>query len=295
MNDAPLNLRFVLRGFAVAVVSVLLTLPCALGAIFMAGLTAPVCGGATTPPFPHEDVTFTSSEFNRPTRAYFIPTEIEPARGVVITLPTGSSGRGDRMGEIAVYRVLGYHVLSYESRLCVGIAANTLGWREADQVADALAYLPTRAELDAPIIGLHGFSAGGASALFAAARHPEIAFVVAQGNYADFGAELDDNMPQLGMLGGLFRFGALATYRLTTGLDVAVLSPRTAVEQIAPRPVLLIYGSREPALPGARMMAASGDHVDLWVIDGAGHGDYIAIAGEAYARTLVDWLDSFPR
>lgn len=283
-----INLRFVLRGFAITVLIVLLALPVLLGAGFMVGLTAPICGGSTVPPFPHEDVTFTSAEFDRPTRAYFIPAD--DARGTVIALPTGSQGRGDRMGEIAVYHGAGYHVLTYESRMCVGGAVNTLGYREADQVGDALAYLRTRSDVDMGRVALHGFSAGGASALFAAARHPDVRAGIAQGNYADFGAEIDRSAPQIGVLGGLFRFGALSAYRITTGLNVSVLRPIDAIPQIAPRPVLLIYGTREPGLAGARHMAALGDHVTLWEVAGAVHGNYIDIAGDEYARRIDAFL-----
>jgi hypothetical protein len=82
-------------------------------------------------------------------------------------------------------------------------------------------------------------------------------------------------------------------YRLTTGDDLAVLSPIGAIGQIAPRPVLLIYGTNEPGLEGARQMeAAGGSNVVLWEVPGAGHGGYVSAAPEEYPRRVIAFLDA---
>ena len=143
-------------------------IPLALGAGFMSSLMTSGCGGETTPTMAYEDVSFPSVEFGKPTPAYFIPGSPpgDPANGAtVIVVPTGNAGRGDRMDEIAIYHAAGFNVLSYSARTCVGGAAATLGYREAMQVGDALAYLATRSDVDMSRIGIHGFSAGGAAAI----------------------------------------------------------------------------------------------------------------------------------
>jgi pimeloyl-ACP methyl ester carboxylesterase len=156
-----------------------------------------------------------------------------------------------------------------------------------------LAYLATRADVNQERIAVHGFSAGGATALMAAARFPQIAAVVSQGGYHDFAAQIDANTPYGFLLGDLFRFGVRLGYRLTTGDDLAVLSPISVIGQIAPRPVLLIYGTHEPGLDGARQMqAAGGSNVALWEVPGAGHGGYVSAAPEEYAQHLIGFLDA---
>jgi pimeloyl-ACP methyl ester carboxylesterase len=288
------RVTFVARAALFALVVVALVLPTALGAVFMATLTAPVCGGETAPPMAHEDVNFPSTEFNRATPAYFIPAEQPDAAGAgatVIVAPTGNAGRGDRMAEIAAYHAGGFAVLSYSGRTCVGGAANSLGYKEAAQVGDALAYLATRSDVDVNRVGIHGFSAGGAAAIMAAARYPVVRAVVAEGGYHDFVDEVERNTPETLWFAPLFRFGARLSYRVLIGEDMSVLSPISVIGQIAPRPILLVYGTNEPGLDGARMQqAAAGSNAALWEVPGAGHGDYVAVAGDEYGRRVVGFM-----
>lgn len=283
---------YVARMTLFAVIALALIMPTLMGVLFSLALTAPTCGGETTPPMPHEEISFPSSEFGMETPAYFIPAE-QPNGATVIVVPTGSAARGNRMAEIAVYNETGYAVLSYSSRACVGGGANTLGYREALQVADALEYLQTRGDVDASRIGIHGFSAGGAAAIMAAARFPALRAVVAEGGYHDFAEEIIRNTPPTLWFAPLFRFGAEQGYRAATGLDVRVLSPISVIDAIAPRPILLIYGTNEPGLYGARLqLSAAGTNAQLWEVSGAGHGDYLQAAGEEYKERIQTFMDS---
>jgi dienelactone hydrolase len=160
------------------------------------------------------------------------------------------------------------------------------------QVGDALAYLATRSDVDVEQIAIHGFSAGGALAVMAGARYPELRAVVAEGGYHDFAEDLDNNTIYMGLLGSLYRLGSHLAYRVTTGDDISVLSPISAIPQIAPRPILLVYGTNEPSLYGARLQqAAAGSNATLWEVPGARHGSYLADAPEDYERIVVGFMD----
>ncbi len=284
------RLIFVTRALLIITVALALMIPTLLGYGFMAALTAPLCSGETQPPFPYEDISFPSSEFDHPTPAYFIPAE-SPNGATVIVAPTGGIGRGDRIDEIAVYHAGGFAVLSYSSRICVGTAANTLGYREAQQVGDAIAYLATRSDVDPDRIGIHGFSAGGAAAIMAAAQYPALKAVVAEGGYHDFAVEIEQNTPSTLWFAPFFRFGARAAYRLNTGLDVGVLSPLDVIASIAPRPILLIYGTQEPGLQGARLQREqAGSNAELWEVSGATHGSYLASAPLDYPQRVTEFM-----
>ncbi len=223
-------------------------------------------------------------------RAYFIPGE---NRATVIIPPPTSSGRGNRLHEADVLARNGYAVLIYESRRCAGMGPISLGYQEVNEVGDALAYLQSRPDVDPDRIAVFGFSSAGATSVMAGARYPALRAVIAEGGYGDFA----EGAVGLGTVGDnpletIFKWSLAVSYRVITGVDIDRLSPQDVIGQIAPRPVLLVYGSEERSLAGAYdQLAAAGDNAELWVVPGAHHGDYVYVAANEYERRLIAFLD----
>jgi fermentation-respiration switch protein FrsA (DUF1100 family) len=170
----------------------------------------------------------------------------------------------------------------------------SLGYAEVTEVGDALNYLASRSDVDMEKVGVHGFSTAGATAIMAAARFPALNAVVAEGGYHDFSASLYENVQAqwLPLLGRFYELGVEVGYRFTTGYELSVLSPVSAISKVAPRPVLLIYGTAEPALPGARLQqAAAGENAELWEVPGATHGSYWYTAPDEFERRVVEFYD----
>jgi uncharacterized protein len=268
-------------------------IPFVYGLNFIRDLTTGSCSGDGDPAaydLPFEEVSFQSSEFNMPIRAYFIPGD----NGATLIVPPGTTGgRGGWLHEIAVLNRNGYSALSYESRNCMGHPIS-LGYAEVTEVGDALDYLATRPDVNMEKVGVHGFSAAGAMAIMAGARYPAISAVLAEGGYHDFGESLHDTVQAQGwsFLGAFYELGARFGYRYTTGYDVSVLSPVSVIGQIAPRPILLIYGTNEPSLPGAHLeLAAAGDNAELWEVTGATHGSYWYTAPEEFEERVIAFYD----
>jgi dienelactone hydrolase len=288
----PVRIGRILLILGVIGILLILGLPFGIGFGFLFGLTHFPCQPDTNPGdrgLPYEDVTFPSSEFDARYAAYYIPGGSDRT---MIIVPTLGAGRGDSIDAIQVYHERGYNVLTYRARVCFGVT-HSLGYVEVTAVGDALDYLRGRGDIDMVNIGLHGFSAGGATVLMALARYPEIRTAIAHGGYEDFERLLDAEATQLGSLDWLFSAGARLAYRMATGLDIGVLKPIDGVVASAPRPILLVYGSREASLIAARAMqdAALG-RVALWIVPGAEHGNYIAVAGaDAYGDVLVGFLE----
>lgn len=284
-----------LRFFLTSLGLTLLSLPALLGGLFMLALLYPPCaaGGLTPGDFgyPWEDVTLTARAGGR-FRGYFIPGHNGAA---IIMPPATNSGRDGRLAEAAILARHGYAVFIFESRRCAGMGPLSLGYREVDEVADALAYLQSRPDVNPNRIGIQGFSSAGATAVMAAARLPALRAVVAEGGYGNFAGDTfvvnHSSLPAV-YFQTLFFGGARLVYRLVTGLDISVLNPAGAIGQIAPRPVLLIYGSREVSLAGGRrQQAAAGNNATLWVVEGAGHGTYLQAAPKAYQARVVEFFN----
>lgn len=300
-NSKRIRIGFVLGVSALLVGIFSLIAPFAIGLGFTRTLTLPGCGGGGDPAaygLTYDEVSFDSAQVGRPMHAFFIygdNTSPDTPQPLIIAMPTGAAGRADRLHEVIHFVRAGYHVFAPESRGCAAPLTNTLGYAEAAIIGDALAYLRKRPDVDQARIGIHGFSAGGASAIMAAPQFEAISAVIAQGGYHDFRDEIETNATfydQYLWFGTMFRQGIYLGYRAQTGLDIGVLSPITVIAQIAPRPILLIYGSAEPGLRGARLMQqATGGHAELWVIEGAGHGNYTDYVPD-YGSRVVAFMDA---
>jgi pimeloyl-ACP methyl ester carboxylesterase len=294
----PRNLGYWLRlvGFFVLAQTVaLISLPLLMGAAAMLGLLYAPCHGSQATPadygYEWEDVTLPARIGGR-FQGAFIPG---PNGATIIMPPTGSADISARLPEAAMLRQHGYSVFIYESRRCADLGPLSLGYDEVNEIADVLDYLRTHQDVDPERIGIQGFSMAGAMAIMAAARYPALRAVVAEGGYGDF----TENAINPGAGRGwrayfrqLFVWSTRLTYRLVTGFGLEVLSPVSVIGELNSRPVLLIYGSQEPSLAGGRLQeAAGGDNTELWIVPGAGHGNYRQVAPEAYEARVIGFFD----
>ncbi len=286
------RILYILRLFAAALIFLLTFLPFLAGFATTWAVTHTPCAPGVSPTeFGMDDfeaVTFRSETLGGDVRGYFV----RGTNGVTIIIPPAlGSGAGAWMQEYVVLNQHGYNLFSYDARNCLG-HVNSLGYREATEVRDVLDYLATRPDVERERIGIFGFSAGGAASVMAAARYAEIKAVIAMGGYHDFAANLVE-LSGDEWFAPLYTLGARIGYRLATGLDVTVLKPVAVIDDITPRPLLLIYGTHEPALPGAYLqLAAAGDNADLLVIEGGTHGAYYVHAPAAFTERVIGFLDA---
>ncbi len=296
------NPRYWRRLFAVLVAAILIAaagVPALLGAATTYSLLYGPCNERAATPtdfgYAWEDVTLAAQDGSH-IRAYFIPgsSAATPRSAAIIIPPTTNAGRANRLGLAAMLAGHGYAVLTFESRRCAGMGPLSLGYHETREVGIALAYLQTRDDVDPDRIGITGFSSAGATTIMAAAQYPALRAVIAEGGYGDFadgviGANSDSGT----ILEAIYKWSIAGSYRVITGVSLDNLSPLDVIGSIAPRPILLIYGSRESSLAGAKQqVAAAGPTADLWIVNGAGHGRYREVAPDEYERRVVAFFDS---
>lgn len=285
----PQRWRRLIALAVVALIGAALGAPAVVGFVMTAGLVYAPCDAAAATPadfgLAWEDVTIPARDGGS-FRAYFIPGSV---RAAILIAPTTNAGRGNRLALAALLNRHGFAVLAFESRRCAGLGPLSLGYREADDIGDALVYLQTRSDVDPRRIGVTGFSSAGAAAVMAAARYPDLRAVVAEGGYGDFaGGAIGLGTPSANPLEAIFKTSLGFSYRLLTGVDIDRLSPQAVIGSIAPRPILLIYGSQERSLAGAyAQLAAAGPTATLWVIEGGRHGTYLHDAPDAYEARVA--------
>ncbi len=290
----PRTIRHRLVNILIILILTVLMVPVVLGIVTTYFLLYPPCGETSTTPadfgHPYEALTI-QARAGGVFRAFSVPGKA-PANGAAIIIPpTTNQGRGSRLNLVDLYVRHGYAVITFESRRCADMGAISLGYKETDEVGDVLDYLLAREDVDPDRIGITGFSSAGATSIMAAARFPEIDAVIAEGGYDDF-AEGSIRLGTGGLLESVYKWSVVISYRVLNGESIHKLSPLDVIGEIAPRPILLIYGSAESTLGGARrQLIAAGDNAELWIIEGAGHGGYWTTAGEEYERRVIAFFD----
>lgn len=204
----------------------------------------------------------------------------------------GGAGAGATYPELAdrIAAHVGWAVLTFCFRGCDGSEGNfsLRGWLE--DIDAAIDHLRDTA----PITGvwLAGFGTGGSLCVCAGAATSAVRGVAMLGGPADFDdwashpRRLLEHARDLGMV----RDRSFPASFEAWAREIREIRPIAAVSQLAPRPLLIIHGSEDDAVPhfDARVLSDAHGSGDLRVIGGAGHAlrhDPRAIA------VLLGWLD----
>lgn len=218
-----------------------------------------------------------------------LPGWYAPSRsGAAVVFVHGLDGhRAQFIGPAAGLAARGHGVLVFDLRAHGESPGRrtTLGLDERLDVAAAVDFLAARADVDPRRIAAVGFSIGGMALAMEAADDPRLAAVVLAGTFASLDEMVRIDEP------GARALVSLATLRLL-GVDDALIRPEAGLCRIAPRPLLLVYGSRDPAFEeAARLLAHACGPARLVVLPGARHADYGEGSGALFKLELARFLD----
>jgi pimeloyl-ACP methyl ester carboxylesterase len=233
----------------------------------------------------HEKVRIPAGS-GRELTAWWIPSR----NGVAALLVHGSGGSRARVAAHA--RMLarhGYGVLALD---LPGNGesdghSNGLGDNAQPAITTALDYLAARPGVDR-IVG-YGVSMGGEVVLEAAARDARLEAVVSDGSARP--EDADKVLPPHGMERVVRGVMAPASRALAGTRAAPSLTP--LISRIAPRPVLLVASSGDPAeIPTNRVYArAGGPTTQLWELHGVGHIAGVRRRPAAYEAHTIGFLD----
>jgi fermentation-respiration switch protein FrsA (DUF1100 family) len=195
----------------------------------------------------------------------------------------------------------GFAVLAFDMR---GHGTSTpavfsLGYFEQRDVLGAVDFIHNGRlpypELGRPkVIGGWGVSMGAATMIFAAAREPAIAAVVADCPYADIIPILEREVPKGGGVPPLFTPGGLIAAQALYGVDFYAVRPVDYIAKIAPRPLFLIHGIADKYIPItnhyallAAAKAAPNANVQSWEVPDADHAQSFHTLRTQYVQKVV--------
>ena len=190
----------------------------------------------------------------------------------------------------------GFNVLAFDFRSWGESDAGpvTLGYCEAQDVLGAVAFAQARRAGRRHRIGVFGLSMGGAASLLAAASCPEIEAVVADSSYTRLDRAVSGAFRSLwGAAAPLFDVPTRWVGERLIGTAMTDVSPIRAIEQLSPRPVLIIHGTHDRLIDVCEARAlyrTSHDPKALWLVEGADHGETRRVAPREYDRRIVGFF-----
>jgi alpha/beta superfamily hydrolase len=247
--------------------------------------------GSTTPAaygLPYSDVEFHTGDGVR-LSGWYVPSR----NGAAVAVLHGSgSTRTEVLPQAVAVASRGYGVLLYDD--CGqghsdGTAMDFGWWGDAD-LAAAVTWMQQQPDADPARIAAVGISMGGEQAINLAATDPRIRAVVAEGVQARQPADL---VPEPGLHGWTVQ----TVMGISTG-TAALLSAapvpiplRDAVQQIAPRPVLVIAAGNEIAVV-QRIQAAAPSTVQVWTLPRSTHTHGFTDQPDEWTSRVGRFLDT---
>jgi pimeloyl-ACP methyl ester carboxylesterase len=161
-----------------------------------------------------------------------------------------------------------------------------MGEPERQALHAAIDFMSRRGDVEPERIGALGFSLGSYIVAQISALDGRVASVVLEGAFGDAKEQTGAQFAN----GGRLSSWAASLADRHAGFASEVLRPIDLVGRIAPRPLLVVAGDRDQDVPlelSRRVVTAAGPPALLWIIRGAGHGNY-AERDPTYLSRLAD-------
>jgi dipeptidyl aminopeptidase/acylaminoacyl peptidase len=236
-----------------------------------------------------EDVSFRTSD-GLTLRGWYVPAK---NRAAIVLVHGGYDNRTQWLAELRILSERGYGALVYDSRASGESDGDlvTAGDREQRDVTAALDFVSARSDVDPARIGIIGFSFGAHSVSMVAARDPRARAVMLQAVWTSLEDEARDKTRRYGPITAEPAVWALRH----EGVNLDNVRPIDNVARIQPRPIFFLIGSADTDTPVPvveRVFAKAGAPKEMWIVPGAHHGDYAAVAKDEYARRLLAFFDA---
>ncbi len=230
----------------------------------------------------------------------YLPTDKAPYPAVCVChgIPARVSDPEDRGYPLLAERICreGFAVLIFNFRGTGASGGNldVLGWtRDLKVVIDYLCTLP---EVDKSRLSLLGFSGGAAVSVYVASQDSRVSCVATCACPAEFTFITEADEPQ-SVIDHFRSIGAIRDENFPRSAeewlnDFRLVRPVEYVAGIAPRPLLLVHGSKDETVDMShayRLYDKAGEPKQMIVVDGAGH----RLRQDDRAMAIViDWLKS---
>lgn len=240
----------------------------------------------------YENVTFPTTD-GLSLRGWFVPASRTDAPAIVYAPATAHDQRSG-LSLVPAFHRAGYHVLLFSYRghaLSDGQRLQfTYGDAESRDVDAAIRFL--QETLGIRQVGVIGHSVGAVSAILSAARNPAAGAVVAVAPFNCVAEVWQTSSPA--WVPEFVLDWTLWVTEKTRGFRRDEVCPLKVVDQIAPRPLLLIHGTADRRITEEqvrRLYAAAAEPKSLWLVEGATHGGIRSPILDDLAPEVIAFFD----
>lgn len=242
----------------------------------------------------YEAVTLQAQDGIRLKGWYISPSSATAAKDGAVILLHGYAGT--RLSNTLYAQMLarhGYSVLTYDQRATGESEGKTLtwGWLDAHDVAAAVDYLQTRAEINPQHIGVLGCSTGAEVAITGAALDPRIAAIVADAPYYVTAGDVNPRDLET-WLGMPMYFIFIQWMEWKSGVQPSI-SLEQAAPKLAPRPLLLISSGKDfEKWQSEHFYHLAGEPKEHWNIPDVPHCGGAKLKPQEYEAKMVQFFDN---
>jgi dipeptidyl aminopeptidase/acylaminoacyl peptidase len=242
---------------------------------------------------PYEEVAFPTAD-GLTLGGWFIPAE-QPDAPAIIYAPATRHDQRSGLSLVPAFHEAGYHILLFsyrgQGRSEGKKGAFTYGQAESRDVDAAVRFLHEIKGIGR--VGIIGHSAGAASAILSAARTQAVGAVAAVAPFNCVTEVWYTSRPPF--VPGFILDWALWVAEKRGGFDRKDVCPLDVVDQIAPRPLLVIYGTSDRRVTEAqvrRLFAAARAPKTLWLVPGATHSGIRSPVLDELAPQVIAFFDA---
>ena len=178
---------------------------------------------------------------------------LKHAPGIILA-PGYGMNRADALSLAVALRQHGFNILIFDQRGS-GVShrgASTLGFREAEDMANAIQFLKSRPESNSECLGIWGVDVSAYAALKAAAKFPEVKAIAVDSPYGTVEDFLGYRIAEdFGVDHRALRFGCYQVFRLAHFFASGSGKEQLPLDSLSSRAILVIKGEDRKTLAGS--------------------------------------------